>query len=199
MARELEVAVATLVAQVLDAGTGETPTWLLRPGREESGERWSLVCQVYADLTGLALPETMPLRESRTVDAVLIARNQPPRILEVDEKQHFNPYRARTLQHYREKVPLAFDPDVWIQVAERKTRLEGGGFGVPKPPLFPGDGGRHRQRAFRDALCDILPPENGWLPTLRIAHFEVERWVFTSGAEERMRGLLDKKLRGDGR
>lgn len=30
-----------------------------------------------------------------------------------------------------------------------RRRLEGGGFGKPKPPLFPGDGGRHRQRALR--------------------------------------------------
>jgi hypothetical protein len=39
----------------------------------------------------------------------------------------------------------------------------------PCPPLFPDAGGRHLQRAFRDALADLVPLEHGWLPTLRIA------------------------------
>jgi hypothetical protein len=69
-----------------------------------------------------------------------------------------------------EDIPLAFPAEVWRQRSHGKRRLEGGGFGAPKPPLFPGAGGRHRQRAFRDALRDILPPEHGWLPTLRIYH-----------------------------
>ena len=61
----------------------------------------------------------------------------------------------------------AFPKGIWIRHSEMKKRLEGGGFGRPKPPLFPGDGGRHRQRAFRDALADILPLSHAWLPTLR--------------------------------
>lgn len=69
-----------------------------------------------------------------------------------------------------------------------------GGFGKPKPPLFPREGGRHRQRAFRDALCDILPPKHGFLPTLRIADFEVQEWLQTPNAPERMRALLDERL-----
>ena len=44
-------------------------------------------------------------------------------------------------------------------------------------PLFPGEGARHRQRAFRDALTDILAPDYGFAPTLRIAHFEVKDWI----------------------
>src|SRR4051794_10185028 len=32
--------------------------------------------------------------------------------------------------------------------------------------------GRHRQRAYRDALVDLLPAVHGRLPTLRIAYFE---------------------------
>lgn len=39
-------------------------------------------------------------------------------------------------------------------------------------------GGRHRQRAFRDALADLLPPLHGFGPTIRIGHFEVERWAW---------------------
>ncbi|GHE99407.1 hypothetical protein GCM10018772_24720 [Streptomyces fumanus] len=52
-------------------------------------------------------------------------------------------------------------------------REPGGGFGKPKPPLFPGEGGRHRQRVFRDALADLLPPVHDCLPTIRISDMEV--------------------------
>lgn len=70
-------------------------------------------------------------------------------------------------------VPLAFDSTVWITRSDHRARLEGGGFAKPRPTLFPGENGRHRQRAFRDALADILPPEYRFAPTLRLADFEV--------------------------
>jgi hypothetical protein len=141
----------------------------------------------------MVLPETMPARERRRVDCVLKVDGFAPRIIEVDEKQHFNHYRAGTLRHYSD-APLAFDPEVWIKLSDAKKRLETGGFSKPKPPLFPGDGGRHRQRAFRDALCDIVPLSHGFEPTLRIAYFEVLDWLTFSDAPKRMKDLLDRKL-----
>jgi hypothetical protein len=56
--------------------------------------------------------------------------------------------------------------------------------------LFPGEGGWHRQRAFRDALCDLLPPAYGYLPTLRIGEFEVISWLHERSTKERLRSLL---------
>ena len=55
---------------------------------------------------GSLLPETMPPREGRRVDYVLTVAAQH-RILEVDEKQHFNYYRAATLGHYADGTPVA--------------------------------------------------------------------------------------------
>jgi hypothetical protein len=55
--------------------------------------------------------------------------------------------------------------------------IRGGNFSKPKPPLFPMNGGRNYQRAFRDMLADVLPPARGWEPTIRIAHFEVVAWL----------------------
>jgi hypothetical protein len=192
--REIERRVIALVREILDAQLLTTPEWLLRPGRTDCKGAWPLVQTIYSDLTALELPEVMRAIERRTVDAVLERVGEPPRILEVDEKQHFNAYRARTLRHYIAKVPLAFDADIWIERSQAKKRLEGGGFGAPKPPLFPGDGGRHRQRAFRDALCDILPLQHGWQPTLRVADFEVADWIFTSDARRRLEELLRSRL-----
>jgi hypothetical protein len=190
VARELERRVAGLLGDILEAEILPTPEWLVRPGEDECGSQWLLVQSIYKDLTGLDLPPVMRRVERRTVDAVLQQEGKPPRIVEIDEKQHFNRYRARTLRRYLDEVPVAFPAREWIERSERKTNLEGGGFGAPKPPLFPGEGGRHRQRAFRDALSDILPPEHGWLPTLRIGYFEVTGWIAASDAPERMEQLL---------
>lgn len=45
-------------------------------------------------------------------------------ILEVDESQHFNEYRALTLRAYV-NLPVAFDREAWLTACQRKTRLEG--------------------------------------------------------------------------
>jgi hypothetical protein len=86
-----------------------------------------------------------------------------------------------------------FDREVWRQRSEVATKLRGGGFGRPCPPLFPGQGGRHLQRAYRDALADLLPSVHGWGPTLRIADFEVSDLLNDDDALTRMRGLLQAK------
>jgi hypothetical protein len=172
----------------------DTPEWLNRPGKAECGRRWPLIQRLYNELTGLELPQTMPPREHRMLDSILVKRGQEPRIVEVDEKQHFNVERARTLRTYPRNVRLAFPKRVWIARSDAKRRNEGVGFGRPCPPLFPGEGGRHRQRAFRDALADILPLSRGWAPTLRIGFFEVEGWIFGPSAKTEMRRLLAERL-----
>jgi hypothetical protein len=63
-------------------------------------------------LTGLALPEAMRPVERRALDTVVNVNGQPPRVLEVDETQHFNRLRAQTLRRYKDSVSLAFDPDL---------------------------------------------------------------------------------------
>jgi hypothetical protein len=191
---ELQTAVVPLVASMLDAEVIATPGYLLRPGRVECGGAWETLCGIYSELTGLDLPETMPARETRRVDAVLDTGSGMLRILEVDETQHFNRYRASTLRLYPASARVSFPIERWIEQSEKKARLEGGGFGKPKPPLFPAEYGRHQQRAFRDALADLLPLEHGWAPTLRLADFELLPWIYGGGAEEGMRALVDERL-----
>ena len=188
--QRFEQVVSSMVHQIIGGDVRPTPDWLERPGRLECGENWPLVRAIYTDLTGLNLPEVMPSREMRRVDAVFVTSTGRPFIFEFDEKQHFNGYRATTLRYYADDVPLGFDPRLWIACSEAKNRLEGGGFAKPKPPLFPGENGRHRQRAFRDALADILPPSHGFAPTLRIAKFEVSTWIEQPGAQRRLTDLL---------
>lgn len=177
----------------LDTDRRATPPWLLRPGRAECRDQWDFVAGVYADLTGLSLPETMRPVERRQVDAVLVV-GATARIVEVDEVQHFNLFRAQTLAQYRPDHGVAFDVEAWAARSRAKTRLEGGGFAKPMPPLFPGADGRHRQRAFRDMLCDIVPPLHGYAPTLRIGDFETKDWIWRADAADRMARLLDARL-----
>jgi hypothetical protein len=195
MMPELQDAAIRLVKLITGARELQTPDWLVRPGKIECGRRWALVREIYSTLVpGLELPEVMRPIERRTVDGVLQRRGEPPFVVEFDEKQHFNRYRAITLHRYPPRLRTAFPRALWLQRCEAKKTLEGGGFAVPRPPLFPGEGGRHRQRAFRDALADTLPPIHGYLPTLRIGDFEVRSWILTPRAEDRMRELLSARL-----
>ena len=178
--RAIEVAEAAFGIAV---APGTAPEWLSRPRQSECGPLWPTVSAIYAALAdGLVLPDTMPARERRAVDGVVADDSGAAHILEVDEKQHFNAYRYATLELYPWDTELRFPFDSWKEASSRKTRLEGGGFARPRPPLFGMDNGRHRQRAFRDALADLLPPLHGWGPTIRIAHFELEPWVWRDDA-----------------
>ncbi len=192
MPRELEKAAHMILVDICGHPI-PTPTWLLRPGRIECRGQWSLVCDIYNALTGLVLPDIMPPRESRRVDGVFYFEGRSF-IFELDEKQHFNEFRAKTLRLYPQDLRLAFSSDQWIGHCLKKGKLEGGGFAKPKPPLLPGANGRHRQRAFRDALADVLPSEYGFAPTLRLADFEVRDWIFGFDAADRMSKLLADRL-----
>lgn len=173
------------------------PEWLLRPGRPELGPLWPIAQRVYGALTGMALPETMPPRERRRLDIIVTHTDGCQQIVEFDEGQHFTAARRITLEHYDE-VRAGFDVDEWKRRCDELAgRERGGGFGRPCPPLFPGPGGRHRQRAFRDFLADVVPVGRGWGPTVRFHDAEflaAEReggvdWFLASAWEARRRGV----------
>jgi len=140
------------------------------------------------------LPEVMPPSDWPPLDGFLQTPGSAPRVIEVDEGLHFNNFRGMSLRRYPAGWPVAFDVKVWVRQSHAEPKQNSGALARPVPPLFPGEGGRHRQRAFRDALADILPPDHGYLPTLRIADFEVKGWIGTASAARRMEELLDSKL-----
>jgi hypothetical protein len=73
MAREMQNRVLDLVEEAfsLPMTREDCPGWLRRPGRSEFGDLWNTVCSVYLELTSLELPEVMPARERRSLDAVI--------------------------------------------------------------------------------------------------------------------------------
>jgi hypothetical protein len=174
---------------------GRWPEWIQRPGRLECGNSWELLQEIYSQLTdGEILPDTMPRSEYRTLDGILIDYDGRFRIVEVDESQHFTSFRAQTLKMYPPEVRLAFPQETWLAESSKSRNLPGGGFARKCPPLFPMQGGRHRQRAFRDAITDLLPDCHGFAPTLRIAYFELDPWIWSGTAEIRMRDLVQQRL-----
>ncbi|MET9396062.1 hypothetical protein [Kitasatospora sp. NPDC002965] len=173
---KLQDAITGLLPAVLAAEIRpeSCPAWLYRPGRVECAGMWGTVSTIYSALTGLVLPERAPAREWRRLDVLLTYEDGRRQILEVDERQHFTGVRALALELYPPTVELGFDAGQWLARSRALTGREpGGGYAKAKPPLFPGTGGRHRQRAFRDTLADLLPAEHDWLPTIRISDTEV--------------------------
>lgn len=185
----------SILDDTVDVAEEVAPTWLLRPGCLELGDQWPLVQRVYNSLTGMVLPEVMPSRERRRLDVVLTSADGACRAVEFDESQHFTRARAMTLSAYGDGVRVSFDVAAWARLCEQKMGREpGGGFARPCPPLFPGEGGRHRQRAFRDFLADVLPPHHGWLPTVRISDTEVRSVFGYEHASAQLRTLWESKV-----
>ena len=135
----------------------------------------------------------MTPRETRLVDGIIGGRGMPWRIFEFDESQHFNEFRAMTLGLYPKDLALGYPKRVWLDASHRGRASQGGGWAKPTT-LFRVAGGRHRQRAFRDALADLLPQHHGFAPTLRIADFEVKPWIWERGAATRLARLIEERL-----
>jgi hypothetical protein len=194
--KELQERITALLPEVVEAEIEpeSCPPWLRRPGRVECSGMWGTISAIYGALTGLILPEQAPARERRSLDVLLTYPDGRQQILEVDERQHFTAARALTLELYPAGVELGFDPAQWLACSQALTgRERGGGFAKPRPPLFPGEGGRHRQRAFRDALADLLPPQRGWLPTIRISDSEATALTSAADPASSLRALLHER------
>lgn len=192
-----QTVVRTLLPQVVEAKfeMEAAPPWLLRPGEAECGSRWQLLCEIYRTLTSRELPALAPSREHRRGDVLITYPGGQRQILEIDERQHFTDARAQTLDLYPAGVELGFDAAAWADLSRAYAGREpGGGFARPCPPLFPGPGGRHHQRAFRDALADLLPAEHGWLPTVRISETEMLTWPAGDLAGALAAGLHNKRV-----
>jgi len=168
-------ALTTALAGEATVSTQAAPPWLVRPGRAELGERWELARGVYAALTGLEHPDVVPPRERRQLDVILTHADGSNGVVVFDEDQHFTSERLTTLGFY-DDLDVGFDVEQWgSRAVALGHKPRGGGFARPKPPLFPGEGGRHRQRAFRDFLADALPGVHGWRPTVRFMNVELEK------------------------
>lgn len=91
-------------------------------------------------------------------------------ILEVDEIQHFSTARLTALDLYPERAPLAFDRDEYRALCRRWAPKGGDRYRAGKQTVeFPHPGGRTAQRAYFDALRDLVAPHIAAGPVIRIA------------------------------
>jgi hypothetical protein len=89
---------------------------------------WPVIQEIYGELTGMQLPETMPPRELRRVEITLLYPDGSRQFLEIDETQHFNQWRALTLDFYPDDVPVGFPKDQWKDRSNKTLKLKGGRF-----------------------------------------------------------------------
>ena len=89
-------------------------------------------------------------------------------LVEVDESQHFTSFRLATLDLYPSTIPLGFDlheyKSLCRELAPRSDRYR-----RDKAAIGFGPGGRQRQRAYNDALRDLVTPVMGCPPVIRVA------------------------------
>jgi very-short-patch-repair endonuclease len=82
-------------------------------------------------------------------------------IIEFDERQHFTLPRAASLREYSADIYIGFDKKRWIDLC---TEINAG----DNSPIY-----RDEQRAFYDSLRDIIAPQIGLKPVVRIFEEDV--------------------------
>ena len=90
-------------------------------------------------------------------------------VVEVDELQHFTSARLATLRLYPRTMALGFDFDEYVALVERWRSKGDRAFAHKTAAEFPGEAGRQRQRAYLDAVRDLLAPHFTGRPVIRIA------------------------------
>jgi len=90
-------------------------------------------------------------------------------VVEYDEVQHFTTARLKTLSLYPATAPLGFDLNDYMALVRRWSPRGDKGFAHKTAAEFPGPAGRQRQRAYFDAVRDLVAPHFGNGPLIRIA------------------------------
>jgi hypothetical protein len=90
-------------------------------------------------------------------------------VIEVDEVQHFTTTRARTFDLYPETVRLGYSLTDYRGLVRQWNKRGDGAFAHNTASEFPNPGGRQAQRAYNDALRDLLAPSFTGHPVIRIA------------------------------
>jgi hypothetical protein len=107
-------------------------------------------------------------------------------IVEVDEVQHFTTARLHSFDVYPADLPLGFDIGEYRGLVDRWRTTGDRAFAHRVSADFPEAGGRQAQRAYNDALRDLLAPTFTGFPVVRIP--VPDRLL--AGTVERLRAAL---------
>jgi hypothetical protein len=109
--------------------------------------------------------------------------------IEIDESQHFTSFRLIALDLYPEDTQLGFDRGEYVALCRRLAPTSDR-YRQNKDAVGFGAGGRQRQRAYHDALRDLVTPELGHPPVIRVAAPDRDG----AAAYERVQGRLQALL-----
>lgn len=87
--------------------------------------------------------------------------------IEIDETQHFTSFRAATLRRYPIDTPLGFDHHGYLSLCDEWS-ARADRYRAAKRAVGFGAGGRQRQRAYNDALRDLVTPLVTGRPLIRV-------------------------------
>jgi len=87
--------------------------------------------------------------------------------IELDESQHFTSYRLLTFDLYPRDASLGFDADEYRALC-REWSPKSDKYRASKAAVGFGPGGRQRQRAYHDALRDLVIPALVGRPLVRV-------------------------------
>ena len=90
-------------------------------------------------------------------------------IIEIDEIQHFTSARLRSFDFYPQNVRLGYDLLDYVRLVKHWRARGDRAYAHKEAVDFPTPGGRQAQRAYNDALRDLLAPTFTQHPVLRIA------------------------------
>ena len=107
--------------------------------------------------------------------------------IEFDERQHFTPLRAAALAASPDHGVLGFDRDRWIALSEQIRAGD-------NSPAY-----RDEQRAFYDAIRDLIAPKAGLRPLVRVFEEDVkwEQEGDDSPAARRLLGEIENGIDTD--
>ncbi|SDP58131.1 hypothetical protein SAMN04487914_11840 [Arthrobacter sp. ok909] len=88
-------------------------------------------------------------------------------MIEVDEIQHFTTFRMQTFAHYPQDTSLGFDSEEYLELCTM-FRRKADTYRLNKAASAFVPGGRQRQRAYNDALRDLVIPSMGMPPLVRV-------------------------------
>ena len=151
--------------------SGQTVPWLTGRGHLEPGLSNTIPPEVVAVLRRvfIALGGDEDVLRSKRSGALRPDGFIDGQLLEIDEIQHFTTPRLVTLDLYPDAAPLGFDRDDYRSLCRRWAPRGGDRYRATKPTVdFPRPGGRTAQRAYFDAVRDLVAPHVGVGPVLRI-------------------------------
>lgn len=160
------------------------PDFYVTPSEEIFKKNWKSVTGVYEKVNGfdLKLEEVLKSNKSNLKsgfhEADIFFYSPFKMIVEYDERQHFNQFRRITLQSNLYVGYSGFASTTYTSLNQRIVKPgkknNGSCYVNGDDPLFPPNeeenkqDNRHRQRAFRDYLKDLIAQEWSYKPTVRI-------------------------------